>query len=354
MNKTFFVKKSGLIFIIIITNLNICFAQQKNATAIPLIKNVDFYDGYHKNIDVPVPQGLIKLDNTTYLKKLTHKERALVGDSLWVKEIVKAGCDNYDRIGRIELIAVPKGKNFDDEMAQKFELLRIMTPFNYKTRQPDNVPYSANISVFTGLIKNQSLDIWVLVDIFGSTGVGQKETFGCGGSFLTYSASVSFITEKSYQKNSRSLYPLLCYYSLNGKDTADGHNAKSQSFTLQHDVKSATLYLISSGHGAGKGGEEYNWRQHVIYLDGKPIMKLDVNQNCVPYEIYNTRINGIYSSGHIAEERRTWCPGAPVPIRTIELGALKAGTHSIKLVIPDANLLSTESTYYISEYVVVE
>lgn len=294
------------------------------------------------------------MDNTSYLRKLTEAEKQQVGDSLSVKVIVKNGCDDYDRIGRVTLIYAHKNTNYNDASAQGIELLRIMTPFNYRTRQPDNIPYAADISQLVGLFKNSSIDIWLKVDIFGTTGAGQKETIGCGGSLLTYIASVSFISNEQKNNSQLKVYPLLNYYPLNGEDTSDGYNAKAAYFTLARSSKSAKLYIISSGHGAAEGGEEYNWREHIVFLDGKAVKRLDVKQNCVPFEVYNTRFNGIYNRGGISKERRSWCPGAPVPIHIVDLGALNEGKHTIKIEIPDAKLLKTQSTYYLSDYVVVE
>ncbi|MES1224997.1 MAG: PNGase F N-terminal domain-containing protein, partial [Bacteroidota bacterium] len=147
-----------------------------------VLKDAAFYDGYAKPVTEPVPAGLIRLNNTKYVRKLSDGEKQLVADSLTVKVTLKFGCDNYDRIGRVTLITVPKDKNYDCAEAKQFELLRIMTPFNYKTRQPDNIPYIAQINHLAGLFKEKGADIWILTEIFGTTGVGQKETVGCDGS----------------------------------------------------------------------------------------------------------------------------------------------------------------------------
>lgn len=332
-------------------DINSTFAQSKNETVISVIKDVDFFDGYAKPVNEPVKPGLTRISNTKYIRKLSSQEKQSIGDSIIVKMVVKAGCDDYDRIGRVTLFSVPKDKNYDSPEAKEFELLRIMTPFNYKTRQPDNVPYSISINQLAGLFKDKEADIWVMTEIFGTTSAGQKETMGCDGSLLTYTASVN-LTSTAKAKKVKPVKPiaLLSYYPLDGKDTTAGHNAKAISFHLANSIKPAVLYLITSGHGAMQGGEEYNWREHVIYVDGKEYARVAVDQNCAPYEIYNTRTNGIYGA-NIAQERRTWCPGAPVITRAINLGTLTLGNHTIKIAVPDAVLLSTQSTYYLSAYI---
>jgi len=347
------IKKYLLLFTAGFLNWAFCAAQGNGGNAIKILNAVDFYDGYAKPIDKPAPEGLIRLSNTKYLRKLTEQEKRAVGNKLTVKVSVKAGCDNYDRIGSVALYKTPKGKSFDDKGAEQYELLRIMTPFMYRTRQPDHIPYIAEIDQLASLFKDNNSDIWIMTEVFGTTGAGQKEVIGCNGSLLTFTVSVDLITEKGNSQESNNQYSLFCNYTMNGEDTVAGYNAKAGSFTLKKDVESAKLYVISSGHGAGEGGEEYNWREHVVYLDGKEHTRLEMSQNCAPYEIYNTQPNGIYF-GNIAKERRSWCPGAPVPTRIINLGPLKAGEHTIKATIPEARLLETKSYYVVSAYVVAQ
>ncbi|WP_443936733.1 peptide-N-glycosidase F-related protein [Pedobacter sp. MW01-1-1] len=341
-------KYSLLLFAVFVTAFS--YAQNKKELVISVFNHVDFYDGYAKPVSFPVPTGLERLSNTKYMHKLSDAERSMVGASLKVKLTVTAGCDNYDRIGRVTLYKTPKGKSYDDAATEQFELMRIMTPFTYKSRQPDNIPYVAEVDHLAGLFNDLSSDIWMMTEVFGTTGAGQKEVIGCNGSILTFTISVDLISEKSKSKKKVDYFPLLSYFSINGKDTTDGYNAKQVDFTLKHDTESAVLYVISSGHGAGENGEEYNWREHVVYLDGNEYTRIEMSQMCAPYEIYNTQPNGIYF-GNIAKERRSWCPGAPVPLRKINLGPLKAGKHILKISIPDAVLLKTKSNYAVSAYV---
>ncbi|HWW42850.1 peptide-N-glycosidase F-related protein [Pedobacter sp.] len=341
--------------ILLLLSLNFKFtnAQSKHETTISVIKEVNFYDGYAKPVNEPVKPGIIRISNTQYIRKLSNQEKQSIGDSITLKVVVKAGCDNYDRIGRVTLFSVPKDKNYDSPEAKQFELLRIMTPFNYKTREPDHTPYTTTINQLAGLFKNKETDVWIMTEIFGTTSAGQKETIGCDGSLLTYTASVNLTSSKTKKNNLVQPIALLSYFPLNGEDSTAGHNTKEVAFHVDNNIKTAVLYLITSGHGAGEGGEEYNWREHVIYVDGKEYTRIAVNQNCVPYEIYNTRNNGIYGPD-IAQERRSWCPGAPVPTRAINLGKLTPGNHNIKIAVPEAKLLNNQSTYYLSAYIAAE
>ncbi|NQX37887.1 Peptide-N-glycosidase F, N terminal [Pedobacter steynii] len=345
-------------------------AKQKNATlgkeitnaltrlkektvTVNVLKNVDFYDGYAQKVAQPVAKGLTRISNAEYLYQLSSAEIDKIGQTLKIKVTVKSGCDNYDRIGHVTLALMPKGEQFKLEKAEQFELLRIMTPFMYRTRQPDHIPYEAQIDQMVSTIKQAGKDVYLLTEVFGTTGAGQREVIGCDGSLLTFNVSVDLISDKTKNLSTRKGISLLSYYSLDGKDKAAGKNSKQVSFELPDDTKTTVLYVISSGHGAAEGGEEYNWREHIVDLDGKEYTRLEMSQNCAPFEMYNTQPNGIYF-GDISKERRSWCPGGPVQTRMINLGPLAKGKHTLKVSIPDAEFEKTDSKYYVSAYLVTQ
>ncbi|WP_029276997.1 peptide-N-glycosidase F-related protein [Pedobacter borealis] len=320
---------------------------------INVLTNVDFYDGYAQKVTHPVAKGVTRISNAEYLRQLSSAEIDKIGKTLKIKVIVKSGCDNYDRIGHVTLVVMPKGEQFNLEKGEQFELLRIMTPFMYRTRQPDHIPYEAQVDQMVSTIKQAGKDVYLLTEVFGTTGAGQREVIGCDGSLLTFNVSVDLISDKMKDLSTQKGISLLSYYSLDGKDKAAGKNSKQVSFELADNSKTTTLYVISSGHGAAEGGEEYNWREHVVDLDGKEYTRLEMSQNCSPFEMYNTQPNGIYF-GDISKERRSWCPGGPVPTRMINLGPLVKGKHTLKISIPDAEFEKTDSKYYVSAYLITQ
>ncbi|HTM97117.1 MAG TPA: peptide-N-glycosidase F-related protein, partial [Pedobacter sp.] len=303
---------------------------KESIVTVNVLKNVDFYDGYAQKVAHPVAKGITRVSNAEYLYQLTPAEIQSIGKTLKVKVTIKSGCDNYDRIGHVTLVVMPKGEKFDLEKGEQFEILRIMTPFMYRTRQPDHIPYEAQIDQIVNTIKQPGKDIYLLTEVFGTTGAGQKEVIGCDGSLLTFNVCVDLVSDKVKSSSSQKGISLLSYYSLDGKDKTAGKNSKQVSFEVTDDTKTTVLYLISSGHGAASGGEEYNWREHILDLDGKEYARIEMSQNCAPFEMYNTQPNGIYF-GDISKERRSWCPGGTVPTRIINLGPLAKGKHTLKV-----------------------
>ena len=326
---------------------------KEKVIAISVLKNVDFYDGYAQKVAHPVAKGVTRISNAEYLYQLSSAEIDKIGKTLKVKVTIKSGCDNYDRIGHVTLVVMPKGEQFNLEKGEQFELLRIMTPFMYRTRQPDHIPYEAQIDQMVSTIKQAGKDVYLLTEVFGTTGAGQREVIGCDGSLLTFNVSVDLISDKMKDLSTQNGISLLSYYSLDGKDKTAGKNSRQVSFELPDDTKITVLYVISSGHGAAEGGEEYNWREHIVDLDGKEYTRLEMSQNCAPFEMYNTQPNGIYF-GDISKERRSWCPGGPVPTRIINLGPLAKGKHTLKISIPEAEFEKTDSKYYVSAYLIAQ
>jgi len=110
-----------------------------------LFNEATFYDGYlfEKNPDKDLQDGILRHSTSLYAVKLTDEQLALIGDSLRMNVFVKACCDNYDRIGNINLALVPKGaETYKPDETQRIELGRFITPFMNKNRQPDTVPYT--------------------------------------------------------------------------------------------------------------------------------------------------------------------------------------------------------------------
>lgn len=327
--------------------------QKESVFTMNVLSDLDFYDLYGQPVNAKMPPGITALSNTEVIRQLSTSERERIGKSLAVKLTLKSRCDNYDRVGNVLLATMPKGEKFDKEKCELFEMLRFITPFMYRNREPDHVPYEAQADQLVNVIKQTDKDVYLFVTVGGTTGAGQAEVAGCNGSNITFNITVDFVCGKGNADMQQKGMALLDRYSIDNKEKTAGKNSKQVSFELPDDTKATTLYMVSSGHGAAEGGEEYDWRAHVINLDGKEYARLDMNQDCTPYEIYNTQPNGIYT-GDMTKERRSWCPGGMVPAKIVNLGPLPKGKHTLKISIPDADFDKTDSKYYVSAYLILE
>jgi len=344
-------------------------------TRIRVFDTTLFYDGYNR-IDTLVnkgqmtaiaPNGVTRLSTSLHTKQLPDSILALIGDSLAVKILVKAKCDNYDRIGQIGLAFVPKSKSTyttSDSSVKRIELARFITPFMNKNLKPDTVPYFFRIDNITSILREKKIldtfNIWFEVGIFGVPYAANTQVAGCSGRNDVFYATVDLYTNNSASiENDNVFIPIsnqfyMNNYKVGASDTLT-ISEKTFKFTLANETKNCFLNLITSNHGAGSGGEEYNRRMHYIYVDNNLVMQYTPGDtSCEPYRKFNTQGNGIYGSTPMTNAQwqsfSNWCPGSRIPIRIIDLGTMAKGQHAIKISVPDAVFNLKDGYFPISLY----
>lgn len=319
-----------------------------------------FYDGYAQKVNYPVPNGIVRINNATYSKKIDFSVPKNSGLELNIT--INPACDNYDRIGSLTLVFLPKGTIDSGQRGlQRLELARFITPFMDKNKNAKGVNYVYNLNHLAGIFRNDELrnkyDYWLEFDLFGVSSAAQKQIKGCDGKIETFygSASFSFMPIK---KDTKSVTHILaCRDSLNNYQSTDtlGKSVRSFAFQLKKGGK-AKLNLIISNHGANKGGEEYIRREHFVYVDDKFICSfIPGGISCEPYRELNTQRNGIYGKKPKTEQEWTswnnWCPGAAVPLRIIDLPKLKKGQHRVTIAVPSAKFVDKQGFVLVSGYV---
>jgi len=308
-----------------------------------------FYDGYAATVSEPVPEGVTRVSNAKYVKKLTKTQLESIGNALQLKVTIKASCDNYDRIGYAGLALVKKDAVYNDADAKHLEIGRFITPFMDKNKKPDEVPYLFSVDNLAAILKdpaiNAAYDLYLELSVFGVPYAANNEIAGCAGRNDVFFGTLDLIsTAGSVTANPAvSLEPMSFNQYINNYNNTDvaGKTVKSITVNLAMAVKAARLYLITSNHGANAGGEEYNRRDHFVYFDNA--LKLSYKpggKSCEPYRPVNTQGNGIYGFNPKTTEQwasfSNWCPGDVIPIRVISLGDLPAGNHTFKIEVPDA------------------
>jgi len=335
-----------------------------------------FYGGYGDTtaFQEPAPPGVVRLKTSLFTKKLTPDVLNQIGHSLDMKVYVKASCDNYDRAGHVSLAFAPKGSDrysISDTAVKRLEIARFITPFMDKNKMPNTVPYEYQIDNVASILKENSItdnyDIWMELEIFGVASAAQTQIAGCSGRFDVFYGTVDLITDASApRENDNIIVPMGNQLKFNNYQAAGtdaiGTTEKTLTFTLNNTSYNTNLYLITSNHGAGNNGEEYNRRNHFVYFDGTQVLQYKPGfPSCEPYRIYNTQRNGIYNPGpnggvnYLSDAQwqsfSNWCPGAYVPIRVINVGDLAAGTHTFKISVPDAVFPGGDGNFPLSLYV---
>jgi hypothetical protein len=339
-------------------------------TTIRIYDTALYYDGYAalSAASTPPPAGVVRLKTSLYTKKLSEAVLGQIGNTLSMKVLIKASCDNYDRGGHVSLAFVPKGDttySTGDTAVKRLEIARFITPFMNKNLQPDTVPYNYEINNVASILKENKItdiyDIWMELEIFGVPYAANTEVAGCSGRNDVFYGTLDLITDASApRENNNIIVPIYDQksfnnYQANATDSLTT-TVKTVTFDLPDSSYNTSIYLITSNHGANSGGEEYNRRNHFVYLDGTQVLQYKPGfTSCEPYRIYNTQGNGIYGSSPKSDAQwqsfSNWCPGAYIPIRVINVGNLAPGTHTFKIAVPDAKFVGGQGNFPLSLYV---
>lgn len=131
--------------------------QAQQIRTIRIFDKALFWDGYAKDTimkDTPAA-GVVRFSTSLFTKKINVDQLDSI-DSLKMKVIIKASCDNYDRIGYVGLAFVPKNQNtYDRTKVKRMEIARFITPFMNKNLKPDTVPYNYDSSNMVQILKDK-------------------------------------------------------------------------------------------------------------------------------------------------------------------------------------------------------
>lgn len=328
--------------------------------SLPVFTKTLFYDGYLvNNIPDTIPaDSILRHTTSCYAIKLTDRVLNNIGDSLRLNVWVKACCDNYDRIGNVNLALVPKGaETYNVDSVQRIELGRFITPFMDKNKQPDTVPYTYSVNYLSYILRDAYLrshyDLWMEFEIFGVPYAANEEIEGCAGRSDVFQGTLALETNTPAlsETDADVLVPIvmkkpeyiagnLNNYSAAGTDTI-GKCTKTYTFTVPKNVADAQLVVVTSNHGSNQYGEEYNRRWHYIYVDDSLMLTYKPGRtSCEPFRKYNTCPNGIYGKKKHGDtfwqSFSNWCPGDVIDNRIIALGPVTAGQHKVRISVPEA------------------
>ncbi|HYX36258.1 MAG TPA: peptide-N-glycosidase F-related protein [Oligoflexus sp.] len=330
-----------------------------------IFNDILFYDGYAAKVSEPIADGVLRHRNDLYARPLTEQELLGIGSTLTAHVTIKAACDNYDRIGNINLALVPKGSvAYSPEQVARIELGRFITPFMNKNLKPDAVPYSFQLDHVAAVLNDAALhkayDFWVELEVFGVPYAAQNEVAGCAGRNDVFYGSLDFVSQNEpVAADQAVLLPLNFKKNLNNYEAGAtdnlGQTVRTIAFDLPYAVRDARFYLITSNHGANAGGEEYNRRVHDIFFDDQLVLSYKPGGvSCEPFRVYNTQGNGIYGRTPRTPEQwasfSNWCPGQAIPLRVIAVGDLAAGQHSFKISVPTAVFVEAQGYIPVSLY----
>ena len=339
-----------------------------------LFDDVTFYDGYQltNNPDSALQDGILRHRTSLYAVKMTDDQLNMIGDSLEMHVSVRACCDNYDRIGNINLAFVPKGQDtYVPDSVKRIEIGRFITPFMNMNKNPKVVPYEYQIPYLSYIFRDADLrskyDFWVEYELFGVPYAANTQVAGCSGRSDVFKGTLKFSSKKENQNVTTDkdvLVPIVIknpeYMGVmnlnNYKETATdtlGLTTKTYYYDVPKDVESGMLVIVTSNHGANSGGEEYNRRWHFVYVDDELLLGYKPGRtSCEPFRKYNTQSNGIYGifkkTDATWQSFSNWCPGDVIDNRILALGQVKAGQHKVRISVPDAEFVDSQGDIPVS------
>jgi GLPGLI family protein len=334
---------------------------QSRFTTIKIFRDevINFSDASKSNDSV-----LRFANGTIALRKIKFPE-IQPGHQVFVDVTEQSNGDAYDRTGSVFIIPADQKQSFldglkngantlplyDNGNGKKYqgvvrtagyspliELMRFFTPFgvkqyNYlqlkgKTWQ-EAVPYRQDISELAPAYSNK--EVWVGI------WVGNYDKGG-------HKLSLNITLHKDETQYNKDTFVLPLFNTVNIMEMAqqeystmfNSPKGLEVTFTLEKDLKNARLRYITTGHGGWENGDEYLPKKNTIMLDGKVAFAfVPWRQDCGTYRLYNPASgnfeNGLSSSDY---SRSNWCPGTITNPEYIDLGDLKAGTHTMSILIP--------------------
>ncbi len=336
--------------------------------------HITFFDVYAGTVSesvAPVPENIFRLNNSRYTTLLPAEDLDRMGDSLCLKVTISALCDNYDRIGSIDLVLMsrdslsyndclhvkPNGGTYSgrlgdtDPSIQRIEIGRFITPFMDMNKGVD-VPYSWDISFLSPLFHDKqlrdSMNLWLEFHLEGVPYAANTQIAGCSGRNDVFAGTLDIVTnehqgDKALQR--QLTLPLAYERYMNsyskGRSDEEGTTVAYYQVHLDEPMSDAMFLMINSNHGSNSGGEEYNRRLHYVWVNEWMAMVYRPGRtSCEPFRMYNTQANGIYGSSAMSDEAwqsfSNWCPGDVIDNRIIHLGAVPAGDYDFRLLVPDA------------------
>lgn len=320
---------------------------------------INFSDSAQSN------DSILRFANGTIILKKVTFPLIKNSDLVFLDLIEQSNGDAYDRTGSIFVIPQDKKQSFLDglekgsqalplyengngkkyqgitatkDYAPLIELMRFFTPFGIKQYNyiqlkdkvwHEKVPYRMDITDLKPALSNKTVYVGAFIGNYDKG--GHKISMN-----ITLHPSESTLKQPNY---CLPLFNTTNVMEMAGQEYATLFNHEKGlevTFTLENDFKNAKLRYITTGHGGWENGDEFIPKKNTIVLNGKEVFSfIPWRQDCGAYRLYNPA-SGNFNDGLSSSDlsRSNWCPGTATNPITIELGHLKAGTHTLQIIIP--------------------
>ena len=291
----------------------------------------------------------------------------------------KAAFPPVDSLKYENMIGIVPGKDY----VPTLELMRFMTPFGvgfyskkdneigakrkpvYISEWAENVVWEQDITDLYPALEKEAY-----IGIFIDTWTAEGYVVG-----LDIEVKESKISCDALPK--RHVQPLINTVYYIGQTYPDIFARKdvAMDFELPRHAKNVRLKYNVTGHGGHSGGDEFVKKRNIVSVDGENVLDfIPWRDDCASFRRFNPgtgvwlikRLSSyIGENGYEEKEieeplgssdlsRSNWCPGSDVVPEEVMLGDLKAGKHTFKISIPEAQEVDGDKLnhWLISAYLV--
>ncbi|WP_202919015.1 discoidin domain-containing protein [Saccharothrix deserti] len=266
------------------------------------------------------PAGVLMWNRgTEFARKLTDAEKGLIGGDLRVRVSYHAQCDNYDRIGTVFYVAVPKGTT-PTATTPRVTLQDFITPFsNYWRGAKANYTFpDADLGPYAGALADPNKDVYL----------------GIGGGSNPYRGDAC----ESHPEVDADFRAIGFKYSMSLISTtalsARDHDVAGMISGVRESTNSITagpvthtaagnrgdIALVIAGYGSAAGGEEYSNTTVTVSVNGTRVGSFSTAVDCASLEQYSPDGNPGIFRNNTTTNPRSWCPGGLIPSRYFPTG----------------------------------
>jgi hypothetical protein len=283
---------------------------------------------------------------TVFVTKLSATQQSQIGADLAARITFLAQCDNYDRLGGIFVLLEPRGQT-PQPSDPRIEIVRFITPFSDYTQGAlaTHVYPNADISPYAQALADTSNDVWIGIAGGSNPYGGDPCTAldaGVDFSAIGFKYSLDFVS-------TTALTPGPSTTLVAVSDVSETTVPVAGTFASDGGALSGTVTVIVSGHGAGAGGDEYEFTQDTVSVNGASVGSFSTQIDCASYAQFSPDGNPGIFQGNTTNNPRNWCPGAFVPAHTFP-AMLNVGANTVSLgitpsAVPSGSYFATSITF---------
>jgi hypothetical protein len=275
--------------------------------------------------------------------------------------------DAYDRTASVFVIPTEKAKSFKDGLTKGIEALPVFVGKDGKEYQgikaeKDYLPLVELVRFFTsfgaghfnGKVQIEGLN-WadenyykqevsdlrdrLRGDVIIGAFIGNYDKGGhkLSMDLLAYPGDYKW-SDKPLKQHSLPLFNTCNVMEMSGQNYGRlfATDKLEVEFEIPDNVKNVRLRLISTGHGGWDGGDEFNPKENIIYIDGEKMFShTPWRCDCATFREHNP-VSGNFWNGLSSSDysRSGWCPGTATNPVYFDLKHLKPGKHTLYVSIP--------------------